>query len=160
MPSSLYETDYQRWLQTMVHHLQERNFDAIDWNHLIEELESMGNSEKRALLSLLTRLLEHVLKLAYWESAVHRTQSPVPALTAQPRSEKSRPGKHWASEIVNFRAQIQALLEDSPSLRSQLPTFYEKAYPTAVKSVSKLFPFPCEPQISLSQLLDDDWFPD
>ena len=178
MPSSLYETDYQRWLQTMVHYLQERNFDAIDWNHLIEELESMGKSEKRALLSLLTRLLEHVLKLAYWESAVHRTQSaectatfqlefdsswvgsPVPALTAQPRSEKSRSGKHWASEIVNFRAQIQALLEDSPSLRSQLPTFYEKAYPTAVKSVSKLFPLPCEPQISLSQLLDDDWFPE
>lgn len=142
MTSSLYETDYQHWLQTMVHHLQERNFDAIDWNYLIEELESMGKSEKRALLSLLTRLLEHVLKLAYWES------------------EKSRFGKHWASEIVNFRAQIQALLEDSPSLRSQLPTFYEKAYPTAVKSVSQLFPLPCEPQVSLSQLLDDDWFPD
>ena len=86
MPSSLYETDYQRWLQTMVHHLQKRNFDAIDWNHLIEELESMGKSEKRALLSLLTRLLEHVLKLAYWESAVHRTQSAECIFTASLRS--------------------------------------------------------------------------
>ncbi|AFZ42493.1 protein of unknown function DUF29 [Halothece sp. PCC 7418] len=139
--SSLYETDYYHWVQTTVHHLQEQNFGAIEWTHLIEELESMGKSEKRALLSLLTRLLEHLLKLAYWES------------------EKGRVGHHWASEIVNFRAQIQDLLEDSPSLRPQLPTLYEKAYPTAIKSVSKLFSLPSDARITLSQALDDDWFP-
>ncbi|MDR9402906.1 MAG: DUF29 domain-containing protein [Halothece sp. Uz-M2-17] len=140
--SSLYETDYYHWVQTTVHHLQKRNFSAIDWEHLIEELESMGKSEQRALLSLLTRLLEHLLKLAYWES------------------EKARVGNHWASEIVNFRAQITDLLEDSPSLRSQLPTLYEKAYPTAIKSVSKLFSLPSDTEITLSQALDDDWFPE
>ena len=124
MTSSLYETDYYRWLQTTVDQVQAGNFGAIEWDNLVEELESMGKSEKRALLSLLTRLLEHLLKLAYWTS------------------EKARVGNHWASEIVNFRAQIKARLEDSPSLRSQLPTLYEKAYPTAVKSVSKLFSLP------------------
>ncbi len=142
MTSSLYETDYYRWLQTTVDQVQAGNFGAIEWDNLVEELESMGKSEKRALLSLLTRLLEHLLKLAYW------------------KSEKARVGNHWASEIVNFRAQIKARLEDSPSLRSQLPTLYEKAYPTAVKSVSKLFSLPSDAEISLSQVLDDDWFPD
>jgi len=141
MTSSLYETDYYRWLQTMVHHLYHRNLDAIDWENLIEELESMGKSEKRALMSLLTRLLEHLLKLAYWES------------------EKPRSANHWASEVVNFRAQIQARLEDSPSLRSQLPTLYEKAHATAIKSVSKLFFLPDNASINLSQALDDNWFP-
>lgn len=141
MTSSLYETDYYLWLQTTVHHLRDRHFSAIERENLIEELESMGKREKRALLSLLTRLLEHLFKLAYWES------------------EKPRSENHWASEIVNFRAKIEADLEDSPSLRSQLPILYEKAYPTAVKSVSKLFSLPSDAKISLSQALDEDWFP-
>lgn len=141
MTSSLYETDYNRWLQQTIQNLNERNFENIDWENLIEELESMGKSEKRALISLLTRLIEHLLKLSYWES------------------ERPRSGNHWASEIVNFRAQIQIYLEDSPSLRSQLPTFYEKAYPTAVKSVSKLFSLPSDAEITLSQALDENWFP-
>jgi len=141
MRSSLYETDYNRWLQQTIQNLNERNFENIDWENLIEELESMGKSEKRALISLLTRLIEHLLKLSYWES------------------EKPRSGNHWASEIVNFRAQIQIRLEDSPSLRSQLPTLYEKAYPIAVKSVSKLFSLPPEAEITLSQVLDENWFP-
>jgi len=107
MTSSLYETDYYLWLKTTVHHLRDRDFSAIEWENLIEELESIGKSEKRALQSLLTRLLEHLFKLAYWES------------------EKARSGNHWASEIVNFRDQIQAYLKDSPSLRSQLPILYD-----------------------------------
>ncbi|NEO28757.1 MAG: DUF29 domain-containing protein [Kamptonema sp. SIO4C4] len=141
MTSSLYDQDYNFWIQDTIQQLRRRNFDRVDWDNLIEELETMGKNDQRALLSLLTRLLEHLLKLAYWEA------------------EKPRTGNHWASEIVNFRAQIQTRLEDSPSLRPQLPAFYEKAYPTAVKSVSQLFTLPSNAQITLDQALDDDWFP-
>jgi hypothetical protein len=141
MTSTLYETDYNQWIQETVQQLRNRSFDNIDWDNLIEEMESMGKNDKRALNSLLTRLLEHLLKLSYWES------------------EKGRSGNHWASEIVNFRSQIQIRLEDSPSLRPQLETMYDKAYPVAVKSVSKLFSLPSEAQISLSQALDENWFP-
>ncbi|MCW6037832.1 DUF29 domain-containing protein [Spirulina subsalsa FACHB-351] len=137
----LYDTDYHQWLQETIEHLRVRNFEQIDWDNLIEELDSMGKNDKRALVSLLTRLLEHLLKLAYWEA------------------EKPRVSKHWASEIVNFRAQIEQRLEDSPSLVSQLPTFYEKAYPVAVKSVSKLFTLPEDAHITLEQTLSNDWFP-
>jgi len=35
---------------------------------------------------------------------------------------------------------------------------YAKAYPVAVKSVSKLFPLPQNASISLEQALDEDWF--
>jgi enoyl reductase-like protein len=141
MTSTPYETDYNQWIQETVQNLRERNFNNIDWENLIEEIESMGKNDKRALISLLTRLLEHLLKLAYWES------------------EKPRSGNHWASEIVNFRSQIQTRLEDSPSLKPQLITMYEKAYPVAIKSVSKLFTLPPEAEITLSQALDEDWFP-
>ncbi|MFB2923529.1 DUF29 domain-containing protein [Aerosakkonema funiforme] len=140
MSSTRYGTDYHQWIKETVHQLKERNFNEVDWDNLIEELESMGKSDKRALLSLLTRLLEHLLKLSYWEG------------------EKERSGNHWAAEIVNFRAQIQSRLEDSPSLRSELEAMYAKAYPVAVKSVSKLFLLPNDAHISLEQALDEDWF--
>jgi hypothetical protein len=141
MSSTLYEVDRDRWINQTVYQLRERDFNRVDWDNLIEEIESMSRSDRRALLSLLTRLLEHLLKLSYWQT------------------EKARSGNHWAAEIVNFRAQIQNQLEDSPSLRRQLETMYEKAYPVAIKSVSQLFLLPDGAKITLEQALDDDWFP-
>jgi len=58
-------SDYQQWIKATVNNLRERNFNEVDWDNLIEELESMGKNDKRAMLSLLTRLLEHLLKLSY-----------------------------------------------------------------------------------------------
>jgi hypothetical protein len=141
MSSTAYETDYNQWLKETVKHLQERNFEQVDWDNLIEEIESMGKSDRRALMSLLTRLIEHLLKLAYWQE------------------EKKRSGNHWAAEIVNFRAQIQHRLEDSPSLRTELAAMYDKVYPVAIKSVSQLFSLNSDAHISLEQTLDDNWFP-
>jgi hypothetical protein len=37
---------------------------------------------------------------------------------------------------------------------------YAKAYPVAVKSVSKLFSLPDGAHITLEKTLDDDWFPE
>lgn len=140
MSKTQYETDYHQWIKETVNQLRERNFNEVDWDNLIEELESMGKSDRRAVLSLLTRLLENLLKLSYWEA------------------EKEQSGKPWAAEIVNFRAQIQHRLEDSPSLRPEFEAMYAKAYPIAVKSVSKLFLLPHNAHISLEQALDEDWF--
>ena len=42
--SSLYDTDYNHWLQDTIEQIQCRNFDCIDWDNLIEELESMGKT--------------------------------------------------------------------------------------------------------------------
>lgn len=141
MSSTAYETDYNQWLKETVKQLRERNFEQVDWDNLIEEIESMGKSDRRALMSLLTRLIEHLLKLAYWQE------------------EKKRSGNHWAAAIVNFRAQIQHRLEDSPSLRTELAAMYDKVYPVAIKSVSQLFSLNSDAHISLEQTLDDNWFP-
>ena len=141
MSSTAYETDYNQWLKETVKQLQERNFEQVDWDNLIEEIESIRKSDRRALMSLLTRLIEQLLKLAYWQE------------------EKKRSGNHWAAAIVNFRAQIQHRLEDSPSLRQELAAMYDKVYPVAIKSVSQLFSLNSDAHISLEQTLDDNWFP-
>jgi septal ring factor EnvC (AmiA/AmiB activator) len=143
---TLYEQDYALWLKATIEQLRQGNFSLVDLENLIEELESMGRSDRRALTSLLTRLEEHLLKLAYWES----------------EREYNRRG--WESEIANFRIQIKNLLEDSPSLKSHLEKVFEKAYGDAREVVIKatgLTPkiFPVEPIASLEQVLDKDWFP-
>jgi len=142
MSSNLYERDYYQWIQKTVEQLKTKKFNDVDWYHLIDEIEDMGKSQRRALESYLTRLLEHLLKLAYWQS------------------ERDRSGNHWASEIVNFRYQIRKRLEDSPSLKPSLENIYKESLPIAKKSVSRLFCLPSDADISLEQALDEDWFGD
>jgi hypothetical protein len=62
---SLYEQDYYLWLQTTVNQLRERKFAEVDLANLIEEIESMGRSEKSALGSNLQIVLMHLLKYKY-----------------------------------------------------------------------------------------------
>ncbi|MFM6518330.1 MAG: DUF29 family protein, partial [Microcystis panniformis] len=65
---NLYDRDYQLWLENTINQLRRGDFQAVDWQNLLEELADLGKSERRALESLLTRLLEHLLKLTYWQS--------------------------------------------------------------------------------------------
>ncbi|MDB9404817.1 DUF29 family protein, partial [Microcystis sp. CS-574] len=65
---TLYDSDYQLWLENTINQLRQGDFQGVDWQNLLEELADLGKSERRALESLLTRLLEHLLKLTYWQS--------------------------------------------------------------------------------------------
>ncbi len=66
--ASLYETDYQLWLNKTVEQLRSHDFYNIDLESLIEELESLGKSDKRAISSYLMRLCEHLQKEKHWYS--------------------------------------------------------------------------------------------
>lgn len=121
MSSTLYDADYNQWVMETVQQLRERKFNCVDWDNLIEEIEDMGKSQRRSLESRLTRLLEHLLKLSYWES------------------EKALSGNHWASEIVNFRYQINKRLKESPSLNPAMESIYAEVFPVAaVENLDKL----------------------
>lgn len=137
-----YEEDYYLWTQIMVENLRNQNYLDIDWDNLIEEIDDMGKSQKRAIESLLLRLTEHLLKLKYWES------------------ERERNQKHWQSEVVNFRVLLNKRLKDSPSLKAKLPEIYAEILPDSKRSISKLFALPEKIDLSLNQVLDEDWFPD
>ena len=137
-----YEQDYYLWTQAMAKALKERDYSSIDWDNLIEEIEDMGKSQKRALESLLMRLTEHLLKLKYWEA------------------EKTRNKRHWRSEIVNFRILLKKRLKESPSLRAKLDELYAEIFPGCKRSVQQLFDLPEQVELNLEQVLDEDWFPD
>ncbi|MFM7427572.1 MAG: DUF29 domain-containing protein [Elainella sp.] len=145
--TSLYDADYQLWLAKTLEQLQAGDFDNIDLENLIEELESLGKSEKRAILSYLMRLCEHLLKLKYWQT------------------ERERCGRGWKLEIRNFRIQIRALLRDSPSLSNHLRFNFLDCYQNGRKlflddSELDAAQIPAQPWFTLEQALDEDWLPE
>ena len=53
----LYDTDFHAWCETQAFLLHDRQWQALDRDHLIEELQLMASSERRALGRQLERLL-------------------------------------------------------------------------------------------------------
>jgi hypothetical protein len=95
----LYESDTAQWAATNAQLLRERRFADVDVEHLIEELDDMGKSERRALDSHIAVLLMHLLK---WQFQ--------PGLRS----------RSWEQSIANARADVEDCLFESPSLRSRL----------------------------------------
>jgi hypothetical protein len=143
--TTLYEEDYVLWTEKTAEQLRQKNFTAVDWENVIEEIESMGRSERQAIVSLLTILVEHLLKLTHWES------------------ERERNARHWLGEIANFRVQLQQKI-DSTTLSNHARDSFEKAYSDARKVLIaagyvKKTSIPPQANFSLEQALDIDWFP-
>ncbi|MBE9113712.1 DUF29 domain-containing protein [Nodosilinea sp. LEGE 07298] len=114
---SLYESDFYQWIQQTAGALKAKAFDQVDWDNVIEEIESMGRSERRELKSRLIVLLEHLLKLHYWSA------------------EGANNERGWRNTIIEQRRQIQLVLDDSPSLRAMLTDIYPDAYRQAREDV-------------------------
>lgn len=60
----LYETDFVEWVDQAAELLKQGRFDELDLENLIDEVETLGRSEKRALESNLRVVILHLLK---WE---------------------------------------------------------------------------------------------
>ncbi len=143
---NLYDTDYNLWVLETIEKLEKRDLDSLDWENLIEEVLGLSRSDKRKLENLLMRLIEHLLKLGYWEI------------------EKDRNKNHWKGEIRNFRVQIKRLLQDSPSLKPYISGIFDECYQNSRniasdKSQLPLNSFPEDPIAPLEQILDENWLP-
>ncbi|MEO1671719.1 MAG: DUF29 domain-containing protein [Cyanobacteria bacterium J06631_2] len=138
----LHETDFNLWTEAIKTAIAERDFSHMDWDNLIEEIEDMGASQKRALRSYTQRLIEHIFKIQYWKSERHRNLN------------------GWKSEIINFRTEIQNILEDSPSLNNYLANNYLSWYQKSLQKYRKdnLFLVPKHAPIELEKMLANEYF--
>ena len=148
--SNLYDRDYQLWLENTINQLRRGDFQAVDWQNLLEELADFGKSERRSVESLLTRLLEHLLKLTYWQLCL---------------SQRDYNQAGWKKEIRNLRIQIKKILKDSPSLKSYLREILQECYLDARnllidETELDASIFPLEVLASLEEILDENWLPD
>ncbi|MEA3638499.1 MAG: DUF29 domain-containing protein [Lamprobacter sp.] len=146
MTSSVYDNDTLLWVEQQATLLRAGQFDELDYEHILEELEDMGREQKVALQSLFRQILIHLLKLDY-----------SPAIA--PRGK-------WVDELVEFRAQAQTRLEQTPSLKHYANDLFEKAWQQASRGAYKSFeaygevveiPRVCPYQ--LAECLDVDFVP-
>ena len=140
----LYESDFCLWAEHMAQLLRQGKFAQLDLNNLIEEVEDMSGSQKRALLSNLRVLLLHLLKYKYQPNK--RTQS-------------------WRSSIIEHRLHIQEAFEESPSLKPYFLENFDKAYQKARKQASletelPIQTFPQECPFPMESVLADEWMPE
>lgn len=108
--TSLYEQDFYLWLQTNINLLKEGKFAEIDLENLLEELESMGKSDKNALKSNLRVLLMHLLKYKY-----------------QPEKRTNS----WVYTIREHRQRIRDTFKTSPSLYRFFEEIFNESYQDA-----------------------------
>ena len=99
MPRTNHDTDFHAWANDQATLLRAGRYAAADMEHIAQEIESMGKSEKRELVSRLTVLMLHLLK---WRH--------------QPAGRCSS----WETSIRIQRIQTQEHLADNPSLKAKL----------------------------------------
>lgn len=70
MPDDLYWKDIVGWSDAQADGLRRlargERVNDLDWENLIEEVESVGRSELKSARSLLRRALEHAIKIHCW----------------------------------------------------------------------------------------------
>ncbi len=137
---NLHEHDLNLWLEQQAIAIKNKNIDSMDWQNLLEEIEDMGASQKRALRSYVKQLIKHLLKLKYWHTELERNKA------------------GWELEVSNFRDEILDILADSPSLKNYLETNYDVWYQKSADKKKLGFDLPEHEQISIDEILDENYF--
>src|SRR5918996_1107331 len=102
----LYEKDLVLWAEHQAAMLRARQFDELDLENLIEEVEDLGRRERDMVESHLETILEHLLKLAL--------------------SHADRPRRGWLVTVDRQRAKLARKLTTTlrNHLEAALPALY------------------------------------
>lgn len=115
MSSTQYDHDAYAWALEQAALLRAGRLEQLDVEHLAEEIECMGKSEKRALTSQIARLLMHLLK---WEF------------------QPERRSRSWRLSIEDAQDKVTRLLDDNPSLQGAMPELMATAYKDACRAAA------------------------
>jgi hypothetical protein len=142
--SDLYDTDFYPWSFEQAALLRAGHLGHADIERIAEEIESMGKTEKRELISRLTALLIHLLK---W------------------RFQPELRGAGWRLTMEEQRLQIALHLADNPSLNALQTQALADAYRLAVIGARRetglgaaIFPQACPWSFDIA--IDADFWPD
>lgn len=143
-PSYLYDQDIVAWANQQAEALRTGHFAQLDLEHLAEEIEDVGKSEQRELMSRMAILIGHLLKWCY---------------------QPERRGASWESTIRTQREAIARRLQRTPSLQRTLsdPDWFADAWSDgrdlAVRETG-LSDLPQNCPWSTETILTSDWLPD
>jgi hypothetical protein len=136
-----YDTDFYTWTQTQAAALRAQEWKTLDLEHLAEEIESLGRSDRDAIESQLVRLLLHLLKL-----------------TADPATRLRR---GWRVTVADAREQVARKatggLQHHPA--AYLPVAYRYARRKAALATWRpLVDFPEACPWPIERVLDEDFW--
>jgi Domain of unknown function DUF29 len=149
----LYDRDFVAWSEQQAEALRrvarKRSNQPLDCENLAEEIEDLGKSVRRELQSQIRRIVRHLVKLEY--------------------SPAREPRRGWEESIVDARAEIEDLLESSPSLTTSLERDVEqqtrRGIDLAVKDLGRHHEIDAATVVRLratlytEQQILGDWFP-
>lgn len=140
---TLYDRDFYAWANEQAALLRAGKLSAADIEHIAEEIESMGRSEMRELVSRLAVALMHLLK---W------------------RHQPGGRGNSWRLTIEEQRNQLARHLRYNPSLKSRLAEAIEDGYQDAILAAARetnldrnIFPAVCP--WTFDQIMNVDFWP-
>ena len=150
--NELYDRDFFRWTQEQAAALRavRKSNLPLDWDNLAEEIESLGKSQRTELNSQVRRILRHLFKIE-----------------ASPAAD---PRAGWRTTVRDARAEIEDLLEASPSLRREIDAVVKRQSTSAAKLAAYDLEDHGEPAAAVWARLEKggftaeqvigDWFPE
>ena len=136
------DTEYDSWLLEQAQLLRDRDFQHLDIDNLVEELETLVRGEKSSVEQFAYLIMLHLLLIEYWHE----------------QSEWNR--NHWEAEITGFRLQLNNKLTTNlrNHLAQRLDFLYGKAYQAAAKKTKSSINgdrFPQARKYSLEDIIND-----
>lgn len=140
-----YQADFYVWALAQADLLKAKQFDALDLESLIDEVEGLADTKKNAIERNAGAIVEYLLKLAH--------------------SPARDPRRGWAETIVEHRSRLETDL--TPRLRQlleeDLPRVYDLTRRTTARklrlcgedSAADALPLTCP--YTVPQILDDWW---
>lgn len=129
-PSNIHDKDFYKWIRIQADFLKNGDYSKLDKDHLVEEMESLGNSERSRLKSFIENWLMHMLKAKY-----------------QPYMHS----RSWDLSIKEASIQANQTFKKNPSLQPELKEIFADAYEVATLRAYKetglpdaTFPEECE----------------
>ena len=145
-----YDDDFYAWTQHQAAVLREMpaSDNRFDREHVAEEIEDLGKSERNAVRSQIRRIIEHLLKLAH--------------------SPAQQPRFGWQASVAEARAALADQL--SPTLRrdveAMLPRLYEDGREQAELALQgygemeAAGEMPADCPFALDDILRRGWYPE
>jgi hypothetical protein len=138
LSTNLYDIDFYAWTQEQSILLSRGQWQSLDIENLVEEIESLGKQQKQELRNRLGVLIGYLLK---WEFQ-HELR-----------------GKSWKATIQEQRDRIKVHLKDNPSLKSYLDQATIDSYELALSLIVRETPLdypnlPSDCPYAIAQILD------
>lgn len=113
-----YETDVIAWANEQAAFIRSGRFDLLDLEHIADEIEDVGKSERRELRNRMAVLLAHLLK---WQF------------------QPERRGNSWQRTIKTQRKEVASCITDTPSLKADVsnPEWWEKVWADTLTIATK-----------------------